>query len=99
MNHKLKNQRSVEAWRALIDIVDSELLCLINRRAELALEAGRAKKRAGLPICDSQRERDVIARMCHANAGPLDNTAVAKSFRRIIRETRCIEMRHAESVT
>ncbi len=174
-DHKLSNLRSVKIWRVLIDAVDSELLYLLNRRAELAIEAGRAKKSAGLPIwgkpnsavtsrkveavlavserfvfetasflaesgtipaygmiqnssqfqslktvrhstgletgylaahnssvgftpiCDSERERDVIARMCQANAGPLDNTAIAKSFRRIIRETRRIEMRFAQS--
>jgi chorismate mutase len=96
-DHKLSNLRSVKTWRVLIDAVDSELLYLINRRAELAIEAGRVKKSAGLPIWDSQRERDVIARMCQANAGPLDNTAIAKSFRRIIHETRRIEMRFAQS--
>jgi chorismate mutase len=61
----------------------------------MALEAGRAKLSAGLPICDGQREREVIERSCRANAGPLDETAVEKIFRRIIRETRSIEMRHA----
>jgi chorismate mutase/prephenate dehydratase len=89
----LSNQ-SVKTWRVLIDAIDSELLYLLNRRAELAIEAGRAKKSAGLPIFDSARERDVIARMCQANEGPLDDAAVAKSFRRIIRETRRMEMRH-----
>lgn len=93
----MSDQRSVETWRMLIDTIDSELLCLLNRRAELAVEAGRAKQSAGLPICDSEREREVIARMCHANPGPLDDIAVRKSFRRIIHETRRIEMRYAQS--
>lgn len=93
----MSEQRSVETWRQLIDAVDSELLCLLNRRAELAVEAGRAKKSAGLPICDSEREHDVIARMCEANPGPLDDIAIVKSFRRIIRETRRIELRYAQS--
>ncbi|HEV7745462.1 MAG TPA: chorismate mutase [Pyrinomonadaceae bacterium] len=93
----MNNLGSVNIWRVLIDAVDSELLYLLNRRAELAIEAGRAKQNAGLPIRDSERERDVIARVCQANAGPLDNAAVAKSFRRIIRETRRTEMRFAQS--
>ena len=89
--------RSVETVRMLIDAVDSELLRLLNRRAELAVEAGRAKKSAGLPICDSERERDIIVRMCRANPGPLDDIAIANSFRRIIRETRRIEMCYVQS--
>lgn len=93
--NQLRNQRSIEDWRTSIDAVDSELLCLLNRRAEIALEAGRAKLSAGLPIWDGQRERDVIQRSCRANQGPLDGTAVARIFRRIIRETRSIEVRHA----
>jgi chorismate mutase len=91
---KLRKQRSIEDWRTSIDAVDSELLCLLNRRAAMALEAGRAKISAGLPICDDQRERDVIERSRRANPGPLDGTGVEKIFRRIIRETRSIEVRH-----
>ena len=93
------SNQSVKTLRVLIDAIDSELLYLLNRRAELAIEAGRAKKSAGLPIFDSERERDVIARMCQANAGPLDDAAIAKSFRRIIRETRRMEMRHHQSTS
>lgn len=93
----MSNQRNLKTWRVLIDAIDSELLYLLNRRAELAIEAGRAKKSAGLPICDSERERDVIARMCEANPGPLDNAAIAKTFRRIIRETRLTEMHFGQS--
>jgi chorismate mutase len=89
----MRIQRSIEEWRSSIDDVDSKLLRLLNRRAELALEAGRAKLGAGLPICDGQREREVIDRSCRINAGPLDGTAVAKIFRRIIHETRCFEIR------
>ncbi|HEX5883922.1 MAG TPA: chorismate mutase [Pyrinomonadaceae bacterium] len=93
----MSNQRNLKTWRVLIDAIDSELLYLLNRRAELAIEAGRAKQSAGLPICDSERERDVIARMCDANTGPLNNAAVAKTFRRIIRETRLTEMHFGQS--
>ena len=92
----MSEPRSVETLRRLIDAVDSELLRLLNRRAELAVEAGRAKKNAGLPICDTEREGNIIARMCRSNPGPLDEVAVVKSFRRIIRETRRIETRYAQ---
>jgi chorismate mutase len=92
-------RRSLEESRSSIDAVDSELLCLLNRRAELALEAGRAKLSAGLSICDTQREREVIDRSCRINSGPLDETAVAKIFRRIIHETRCFEIRRTKAET
>ncbi len=79
---------SIEAWRAEIDAVDLELLRLLNRRARLALKVGESKRSAGLALCDREREREVIARVCRANEGPLDERAVALIFRRIIREAR-----------
>jgi len=90
--------RTIEEWRNSIDAIDGELLCLLNRRAELALEAGRAKLNAGLPICDGAREREVIDRSCRINAGPLDKTAITNIFRRIIHETRSFEMRRVNEI-
>jgi chorismate mutase/prephenate dehydratase len=90
--------RTIEEWRNSIDAIDRELLCLLNRRAELALEAGRAKLNAGLPICDGAREREVIDRSCRINAGPLDKTAITNIFRRIIHETRSFEMRRVNEI-
>jgi chorismate mutase len=83
---------SIESYRAEIDALDTELLELLNRRARVALEIGRSKVDAGLPVCDVDRERQVVARVCNQNAGPLDNEAVARIFRRIIVETRRTEL-------
>ncbi len=87
---------SIEDWRAEIDAIDSELLRLLNMRARLALKVGESKKAAGLSICDLVREREVIERVCRANMGPLDERAVVKIFRRIIRESRRVEARAME---
>jgi chorismate mutase len=81
----------IEDCRAEIDNVDETLLRLLNRRARLAVEVGMLKRSAGLPLCDPERERTVLARVCEANAGPLDDEAITKLFRRIIRESRRVE--------
>ena len=81
----------IEDWRAEIDAIDNELLRLINRRARLAVRVGVIKQRAGLPLCDRDRERDVLARAQRINLGPLADEAVAKIFRRIIYESRRIQ--------
>jgi len=88
---------SIEDWRARIDELDNELLRLLNTRARLAVQIGILKRRAGLPIQDAERERDVLARACRANAGPLDERAVAEIFRRIILESRRLEVRVGEA--
>ena len=84
---------TIEHWRTEIDEVDRELLRLLNRRARLAMKVGALKQNAGLPCCDNEREREVLTALQQANGGPLDSRAVAKVFRRIIRESRNLEAR------
>ena len=88
----------IEDCRAEIDIIDGELVRLLNMRARLAVEVGALKRCAALPLYDPDRERDVLARACRANDGPLDDGAVIKIFRRIIGESRRVEARRAESL-
>ena len=87
---------SIKERRAEIDVIDRELLRLLNQRALLAVKVGESKRVAGLSLCDRAREREVIKRACHANPGPLDERAVARLFRCIIRESRLVEERAAE---
>lgn len=88
----------IEDWRAEIDNIDEALIRLLNKRAKVAVEVGMLKRTAGLPLCDPERERTVLKRACAANAGPLDDEAITKLFRRIIRESRCVEARVLEQV-
>ena len=80
-------------WRTEIDEIDCELLRLLNRRARLSARIAGAKLAAGLPLRDPEREQAVVARACRINAGPLDERAVAKIFRRIMRESRAVQAR------
>ena len=81
----------IEYWRKEIDEVDAELLRLLSVRARLALKIGALKKAKQLPFCDPDREEYVLTRLRHLNPGPLDDRAVNKLFRRIIRESRRIQ--------
>ena len=81
----------IEHWRKEIDDIDSELLRLLNMRARLAIKVGALKQAAHIPFCDPDRERAVLQRLQAINCGPLDERAVGKVFRRIIRESRRVE--------
>ena len=81
----------IEHWRKEIDEIDAELLRLLNMRARLALKVGVLKQAAELPCCDPERERNVLQRLQQINDGPLDERAVGKVFRRIIRESRRVQ--------
>lgn len=81
----------IEHWRREIDDIDAELLRLLNMRARLALKVGALKQAADIPFLDADRERSVLQRLQEINDGPLDERAVGKVFRRIIRESRRLE--------
>lgn len=81
----------IEHWREEIDEIDKEILRLLNMRARLAIKVGTLKKEADIPFCDPDRERYVLRRLQDLNDGPLDQRAVGKLFRRIIRESRRVE--------
>jgi chorismate mutase len=82
---------NIDYWRTEIDEIDRELLRLLNRRARLAIRVGSIKRLTGLPCCDPEREKVVLDNLRLANPGPLDHEAVARLFRRIIRESRRME--------
>ena len=82
---------TIKNWRAQIDAVDSELLRLLNKRAQLAIEVGVLKKRDAVQLYDPRRERQVLLRARRANGGPLNDDAVGKIFQCIIDESRHVE--------
>jgi chorismate mutase len=84
----------IDELRRRIDVVDDQLLRLLNVRVACALEIGRLKHDAGLPIYDPEREKQVLAMVRDAAtklAGPLEAEAVVRIFERIIDEARRAE--------
>ena len=77
--------------RNAIDSIDTDLLKLLNDRAQLAIELGEIKNELGLAIYDPAREREIIKMMLSKNDGPLDDQAVVGLFQRIIDESRRVE--------
>lgn len=86
---------TIEDWRVEIDKIDAELLRLLNARAEIAVRVGESKRVAGLSVLNRGREREVIERARHNNRGPLDDEAVERLFRAVIRESRRLQTRLA----
>ena len=82
---------AMDELRQRIDELDERLVELLNRRAGAALAIGHLKQRLGLEIYQPDRERQVLANVRRANAGPLDDSAVTRLFERIIDEARRLE--------
>jgi chorismate mutase/prephenate dehydratase len=91
-----RNLETVELrrLRARIDALDRRLVAMLNERAELAREAGRAKRAAGYrAIRDAEREREVLLRVTIANEGPLAQADLLALYRRLMVATRALEAR------
>ena len=81
----------IEDFRREIDALDSEIVELINRRAEIGLKIGELKRLQGQPIRAPGREAEVLKRISSMVGGPLSADAVKRIFSRIIEETRVLE--------
>ena len=79
------------ALRDRIDALDRELLALLNRRMQLAVEVGELKKREGSPVFRPEREAQVIDGLKAANPGPLKSVSVAPIWREIMSASRALE--------
>ena len=84
-------QRVLAESRAKIDTIDVRLVELLNRRAALAQEIGRAKESANLAVYEPKREEDVFRKVQAANGGPLTGDALKRVFERIIDEMRTLQ--------
>lgn len=76
--------RPLDEIRKDIDQVDQELVQLLSRRTELAMEVGLIKGREGKPFFTPERERAVYERIQSMNAGPLLPRQLKSIYREII---------------
>jgi chorismate mutase/prephenate dehydratase len=80
--------------RRRIDALDRRIVALLNQRAELSREAGRAKSDAGRrAIRDAEREREVLLRVSMANEGPMPQADLLAVYRRLMAVSRALEGR------
>jgi chorismate mutase len=85
---------TIEDLRSRIDNIDEQLVRLLNVRVACAVEVGRLKHEAGLPIYQPDREKQVLAKVkqsATALSGPLEADAVVRIFERVIDEARRAE--------
>lgn len=78
-------------WRRRIDELDKKLVELLNERSHCALEIGKLKQEASLPLYQPDREKEVLQNAERNNRGPLTNAAIRRLFERIIDEARAAE--------
>jgi len=82
---------SLGDWRRRIDEIDKKLVQLLNERSQCALEIGKLKQEARMPLYQPDRETEVLENAERNNPGPLTDAAIRRLFERIIDEARAAE--------
>ena len=83
----------IDALREKIDRIDDQLLKLINRRANLAIQIGKEKGKVDnsnhfhIP----HREREIVERLNSQNTGPFSSHSIEIVFREIFSATLALE--------
>jgi chorismate mutase / prephenate dehydratase len=88
----------LEETRKLIDEIDTEILELLNRRAEMSLQIGRIKMQAGLPIEDPDREALILRRLVRESEGSIDDKALLRIYRQVLAESRRLQKESAAEI-
>jgi len=78
----------LKKFRALIDALDDRMLGLLNRRAALAQEIGRAKNG---PKYRPEREARILRRLVQRDRGPLPQQALTRIYTEIMSACRALE--------
>ncbi|GHV15689.1 hypothetical protein AGMMS49938_14570 [Fibrobacterales bacterium] len=88
----------IEILRQEIDKIEDRLIYLLNKRAKLAFEIGKIKKKRGLPIKDAERENLILNRVAKKNKpnsrgirGTVSDDFMRNIFKKIIDEAVRIE--------
>jgi len=95
MSGSLLNEvnEDLDKIRYEIDSIDSEMLRLLNRRMELAVDVGRVKASKGLPLFHPEREQLILQRLLRLNPGPLSEESLRSIYREVFAASRLIQYR------
>jgi chorismate mutase / prephenate dehydratase len=80
----LPRTASLDALRAKIDSIDEQILDLLNKRGQLAIEIGHRKSGQGRSVYAPEREKRIFQRLMRRNQGPLRPGNLQTIFREVI---------------
>lgn len=81
----------LQTFRAQLEQIDEKLVALLNDRCELSLKIGQWKKLHAVPVLDSNREADVMAKLKSLNRGTLPESDLEKIYQAILECSRSLQ--------
>lgn len=82
---------SLDELRLQLDTIDTEIMGLLSKRAELIVQVAELKRHENIPVHIPERETAITHRLRLENNGPLKGDAIEHIFRTIIDEMRKFE--------
>lgn len=86
-----KRAPTLAALRGEIDRIDKDLVELLNRRADIAVQIGQIKRGQGLDVWSSAREDEVVSRALAVSRGPLPHETLRLIFRELMSGSRALQ--------
>src|SRR5438094_10302501 len=74
----------LDDWRSRINNLDDEILHLVNRGGQAALQIGELKRQQDLPYFVPERESQIRERLVALSGGPRSPGAVRAGWREIL---------------
>jgi chorismate mutase / prephenate dehydratase len=82
---------SLTKLRRQIDKLDKEIIVLLNKRAQITVDVGEAKKSQGKSVYCPDREREILRRIAILNSGPLKPAALEAIYREVMSSSLSLE--------
>ena len=82
--NKKDNQGGLAELRVKIDELDRKIVDLLNQRAQVVVDVGKAKQVNGAPIYAPDREQAVLNRISELNKGPLPPKTLQAIYRELM---------------
>ena len=86
-----RSKPSLKDIRSQIDALDSEVLRLLNQRADLVHEIGVLKKETGLSIYAPEREESLLQSLVRKSQGRLPAVSIRAIYREIMSASFALE--------
>jgi chorismate mutase/prephenate dehydratase len=84
MANKDNGTQDLDSLRRRIDELDRRIVELLNQRAQVVVQVGKAKRADGAPIYAPDREQAVLSRVAQLNQGPLPHKTLQAIYRELM---------------
>ena len=81
----------IKRHRAKIDAIDARIIRLLNQRAKLALQIGKAKRKGRQEAYAPDREQQVLKNLTKAHSGPFPEQVLRNIYQEVISACRALQ--------